>query len=77
MLTYLRRYEYYEDKKYTKKKIALTFGETEVEKYKFHQHKSPISIYDVNIDRIVVTNRVRFGKKGFNYFIGYKNGYKV
>ena len=35
----------------------------EVEKHKFHQHKSPISIYDVNIDRIVVSKKVSYAKK--------------
>ena len=30
-------------------------------------------MYDVNIDRIVVSNKVLFGKKSFKYFIGYKD----
>ena len=42
-----------------------------------NQHKSPISINDVDISKIVVSNKVNFGKKGFRYFIGYKNGKKV
>ena len=46
-------------------KEIITFGNIEVEKHKFHQHKSPISIYDVNVDGIVVSNRVPFGKKRF------------
>ena len=46
-------------------KEIITFGETEVEKHKVHQYKNPISIYGVNIDRIVVYNKVRFSKKGF------------
>ena len=33
-------------------------------------------IYDVNIDRIVISNRVCFGKKGFQYFVGYENDYE-
>ena len=48
------------------------FGETEVEK-----HKSPISIYDVNVDIIVASSRFPFGKKSFKYFIRYENGKKV
>ena len=39
------------------------FGVIEVEKHKFHQHKIPISIYEINIDGIVVSNLVSFGKK--------------
>ena len=58
-------------------KEIVTFGNFEVEKHKFHQHKSPSSIYDVNFDRIVVSNRFSFGKKGFEYFIKYKDGKKV
>ena len=48
-------------------------GDIEVEKHNFHQHKILISIYDVNIDRIVVSNKVRFGKRGFKYFIECKD----
>ena len=51
----------------------MTFGNIKVEKHKFHQHKNPISIYDINIGRIVVSNKVLFLKKCFKYFIGYKN----
>ena len=47
------------------------------EKCKFHQHKTRMSIYDVNVDRIVVNNRVSFGKKGFKHFIGRKDDKKV
>lgn len=54
----------------------IRFGDIEVKKRKFHQHKSPISIYDVNIDRVVISNKIYFGKIGFKYFIGYKNDYE-
>ena len=33
----------------------MTFGDIEVEKHKFQQHKNPISIHDVNINKIVVS----------------------
>ena len=45
-------------------------------KNKFHQHKNPISMNDVNIDRIVISNKVSFGKEGFKYFIGYEDDYE-
>ena len=32
-----------------------------------------ISIHNVNIDRIVVSNKVLLGKKGFKHFIGYED----
>ena len=51
-------------------KEIITFGNTEVEKYKFQQCKNPVSIYDVNINRVVVSKKVPFGKKGFKHFIG-------
>ena len=28
---------------------------------------------NIDINKIVVSNRVSFGKKGFNYFIGYRD----
>ena len=46
-------------------KEIITLVDIEAEKHKFHQHKSPISIYDVNVDRIVVSKKVSFAKKGF------------
>ena len=49
------------------------FNNTEIKKYKFHQHKSPISIDNMDINKIVVSNKVFFHKKDFKYFIGYKN----
>ena len=42
-------------------------------KNKFQQYKRPISIKNINIDKIVVLNKVSFSKKGFKYFIGYKD----
>ena len=55
----------------------MAFGDTEIEKHKFHNHKNLIPIYDVDINKIIVSNRVSFGKKGFKYFIGYKDNKKV
>ena len=58
-------------------KKVMKFGDTEIEKHKFHQHKNPISISNVYINKIVVSNKVPFGKKGFKYFIGCKDDKKV
>ena len=33
-------------------------------------------MYNVNINRTVVSSKVLFGKKGFKYFIGYENVYE-
>ena len=54
-------------------KRIINFDDTEIEKYNFHQHKSPILINNIDINNIVVSNRVSFGKKDFKYFIGYKD----
>ena len=46
-------------------------------KQKFHQHKRPISIKNVDIDKIVVSNKVSFHQKGFKYFNDYKDNEKI
>ena len=51
------------DKKNTK---LIKFGDTETEKHKFHLHESPLLKNKIDI-------KVSFGKKGFKYFIGYKD----
>ena len=55
-------------------KTIIKFDDIEIKKQKFHQHKRPVSIKNVDINKIVVSNKVSFGKKGFKYFIGYKDG---
>ena len=55
----------------------IIFGDIETEKKKFYQHKKPISIKNIESNKIKVSNKVRFGKKGFIYFIGYKDGRKI
>ena len=43
------------------------------EKHKFDQCKSTISINDVNIDKILGSNKVLFAKKCFKCSIGYED----
>ena len=50
-------------------KAIIKFEDIEIEKQKFHQHKRPISIKNIDINKIVVSNKVSFGKKSFKYFI--------
>ena len=54
-------------------KKIIKFNDTEVEEFEFHEHKSPILINDINIDKIVVSDKLPFGKQDFKYFIGYKD----
>ena len=42
-------------------------------KQEFHQHKRPISTKNIDINKIVVSNKFSFHEKGFKYSIGYKN----
>ena len=51
-------------------KTIIKFGDVDIEKQKFHQHKKSISIKNIYINKIVVSNKVSFGKKNFKYFIG-------
>ena len=47
------------------KKTAITFGRIKIQKKKFWQHKRTISIENVDINKILVSNKVSFGKQGF------------
>ena len=42
-------------------------------KQEFEQHKRRASIKNIDINKIVVSNKFCFRKKGFKYSIGYKN----
>ena len=57
-------------------KKVIKFDDTEIEEYKYHQNKSPISINNIDINKIVVSNKLHFGKQDFKYFIGYKDSEK-
>ena len=54
-------------------KEILTFGNIEIEKNKFYHHKNPIfwRAGDVDIEIVLVSNKISFGEKNYNYFIGY------
>ena len=52
-------------------------GENEIEKHIFYQQKNQILIYNVDINNILVSNKASFGKKGFRFFICFKDGKKV
>ena len=45
-------------------------------RYKFYQNKSPIFINDIDINEIVVSNKLPFSKQDFIYFNDYKNDKK-
>ena len=51
----------------------IKFGDIEIEKQKFYLHERPFSIKNIDINKIIVSNVVCFGKKEFKNFIGYKH----
>ena len=60
-------------KVFTKMEKLKLFSESEIQKQKFYQYKRPISIKKIDINKIVVSNKVLIGKERFKYFSGYKN----
>ena len=58
-------------------KKIIKCDETEIQKYKFHQYKSSISIENKDVHKIVVSNKISFDKNDFKYFIGYKDAKKL
>ena len=44
---------------------VIKFGDTKIEEQKFHQHMSPILINNIDINKILLFNKVSFGKNGF------------
>ena len=53
----------------------INFGDIEIEKQKFNQHKRPISINNIDINKIV-SNKVSFDEKVSKYFNDYKDAKK-
>ena len=54
-------------------KKIVKFDDTEIVEYEFNQHESPISITNININEIIVSNKLPFGKNVFKYFIAYRD----
>ena len=42
------------------------FGDTEIETKNFCRHKSPIFLEDVDIEKVLVSNKISSGKKSIN-----------
>ena len=60
-------------KAYIKMGKSIKFGDIEIKNWKFPQHKEPISIKNIDINKIVRSNKVSFGKKGFKTCSGYRD----
>ena len=58
-------------------KKILTFGDIKIKKNKFYHHKSSIFI-DVDIEKVLVSNKISSPEKNYTYFSGYLcDDYKV
>ena len=44
----------------------ITFGDTEFEKHKFHYYKCPMFLEDVDIDNVLVSNKISSGEKNYS-----------
>ena len=59
-------------------KEILTIGNTENEKNKYYQYKSLFPLRDVDIEKVLVSNKIYFSERNYKYFIGYLyNDHKV
>ena len=53
-------------------KMIIKFGDIEIEKQKFHQHIRPISIKNIDINKIVVSNKSILVKRVSNISLSIK-----
>ena len=47
-------------------KELLTFDDIEIDKNKFYHYKSPVPLRDLDIEKVLVSNKVSFGEKNIN-----------
>ena len=52
-------------------KEILTFGDIEIGKNKLYHNKTPILLKDIDIEKVLVSNKISFGEKNHKYFIAY------
>ena len=52
-------------------------GNIDVENSAFYEFKCSFDVNEINIDKIAISNKVLYGKKGFRYFSRYKDDDKV
>ena len=55
-------------------KNIITFGDIEVVKDKCHHF---ILVGTESVNKVILSNKIPFFKKGFKYFVGYKDDRKV
>ena len=50
---------------------VLTFGDFKIEKNKFYRNDFPIFLKDVDIEKVLVSNKICSDEKNYKYFVGY------
>ena len=53
---------------------AIKFFKIRVNKKELHKSKQPITLELINVDQIVVSQKLTYNDDGFKYFIDYKEG---
>ena len=53
--------------------VQIKFGDVSVDKKEFYTNKSTVSLYDVNLDKIVVSNKWKVNETSCKYYVGYKD----
>ena len=57
--------------------LLLKFGKNEIIKKSFCKSMSPINVNKVDVNKIIMSNKVSYDKKGCKYFIGYKDNNNI
>ena len=52
----------------------MKFNKIRLKKKEFHQSKEPVDLLSVNVDQILVSDKLKRNNEGFKYFIGYLEG---
>ena len=58
-------------------KDIITLGDIESKKHKFHYSNYSVSIKNLDVDNIIISNKVSSGEKGFKCFNNCKDNAKV
>ena len=51
---------------------TLKLNHIKIKKKTFHKSKQPVDLKSVNVDQIVIPDKLRHSEEGFKYFIGYQ-----
>ena len=52
-------------------KEILTFGNIDLEKIRFYSNKTSVLLKNINIEKVLVSNKISFRENNYKYFVGY------